>query len=126
MEPHPTRQDVRAAAACCTTPLRAPFVEIRGVRGTVLRAAQGAIVVCRCDGGPGDARGSCHMWPYEALSGMRLDAYGPLGVVRATLLATGVELPLLLLHPDQVASARRALELVVNLMAVHQEARHSA
>lgn len=125
MEPRPTRQVDRTTAGC-SPPIRAPFVEIRGARGTLLRASRGVIVVCRWASGPGDARSSCHTWPYEALSGMRLDAYGPLGVVRATLPATGVDLQLLLLHPDQVASARRALELVANLMAIHQEARHSA
>lgn len=125
MEPRPTRQADRPAATCSTL-TGPPVVQIRGARGTVLRAWRGGIVVCRCAASPADTRGACPVWPYEALTGMRLDAYGPLGVVRATLGPGGVDLPLLLIEPDQVASSRRALDLVVNLMVVHQEARHSA
>lgn len=125
MEPRSTHQ-ADSAAAACSHPMRQPFVQIGGSRGTVIRAARGTLVVCRCNDRLADAGSSCRAWPYEALSRIRLDAYGPLGVIRATLHSTGVDLPLLLLDPDQVASARRALELVENLMAVHQEARHSA
>lgn len=113
-------------AVACSHPTRRPYVQIGGSGGTVIRASRSSLVVCRCNDRLAEAGSACREWPYEALSGMRLDAYGPLGVLRATLGLTEVDLPLLLLDPDQIAPARRALELVENLMAVHQEARQSA
>lgn len=125
MEPRSTRR-ADSAAAACSHPMGRPLVQIGGSRGTVIRVAYGELVVCCCNDRLADAGSSCRAWPYEALSRIRLDAYGPFGVIRATLHSTGVDLPLLLLGPDQVAPARRALELVENLMAVHQEERRSA
>lgn len=122
----PTVLDITA----CGQPVRRPFVRIAGARGSSIRASRGELVVCRCgdwtSGTQAGGRSACRRWPYDALADIRLDGYGPLGVVRATLRQTGADLPLLLVEPDQVPPARRALELVENLMAVHQEARHTA
>jgi hypothetical protein len=90
-----------------------PFLEIEGVEGTVLRATPNGVLLAdasRSTGGPS------RFWAYGDLGGVRLDAYGPIGVIRATLRSTRADLPLLLLEPNQITAARRGLEIVWNLM----------
>jgi hypothetical protein len=56
------------------------------------------------------------LWSYEAIRAVRIERYGPLGVIRATL-RVGSELPLLLLEPNQIGAARGVLEIVCNRLA---------
>jgi hypothetical protein len=97
-----------------------PVLEVDGIDGSSLHATPSALIVC--SGGAWSGRRKVRRsWPYEQLGSVRLDAYGPFGVIRATIRASGTELPLLLLEPDQITAARRALEVVWNLMSnVHQ------
>jgi hypothetical protein len=93
-----------------------PSLEVAGAEGTVLRATRYGLTIC-----PGTATGSelrvgPRHWGYDQLGDVHIDAYGPVGVIRATIRASGTELPLLLLEPDQIPAARRTLEIVWNLM----------
>lgn len=93
-----------------------PFLEVAGAEGTILRANRTGLTIC-----PGMATGSRtrvapRRWDYDQLGDVHIDAYGPVGVIRATIRASGTELPLLLLEPDQIPAARRTLEIVWNLM----------
>lgn len=93
-----------------------PFLEVAGAEGTILRATSSGLTVC-----PGTATGSRlgvapRHWGYDQLGDVHIDVDGPVGVIRATIRASGTELPLLLLEPDQIPAARRTLEIVWNLM----------
>ena len=92
-----------------------PFLEVEGIEGSILRATGDGLTVRH--GGPWAARESDRRWTYDQLAEVRLDAYGPVGVIRATVSSTGGVLPLLLLEPAQIAAARRTLEIIWNLMA---------
>src|SRR4051812_32425913 len=90
-----------------------PCLEIEGLEGSALRATMTGLIVA--------GRGSSvserdRFWAYPQLLGIRLDAYGSIGVIRATVRSSSTELPLLLLEPDQITAARRGLEMVWNLM----------
>lgn len=95
-----------------------PFLEVAGIEGSSLRATHAGLTVF-----PGGAlvhdRAGARRWTYTQLRELRLDAYGSVGVIRATVSATGGALPLLLLEPDQIPAARRTLEVIWNLMAPH-------
>lgn len=103
-----------------------PFLELAGVKGSSLRATRSGLTVCPCrdTSAPPDA-GDRH-WGYEELTDLRLDAYGSVGVIRATIRSSGALLPLLLLEPDQIAAARRTLEIVLNLMRMKRAQGHIA
>lgn len=105
-------------------PASQPFLEIEGVDGSTLRATLSGLIVC-----PPHSRwseeGHRH-WAFDQIAGLRLDAYGPIGVVRATIRGTGTELPLLLLEPEQITAARRALEMIWNLMSSRSDSRPAA
>jgi len=93
-----------------------PFLNVDGIAGSSLRATPAGLAVYK--GGlqrhnPGGPR----RWTYDQLRELRLDAYGSVGVIRATVATTGGALPLLLLEPHQIAAARRTLEVIWNLMA---------
>ena len=88
-----------------------PFLEVEGIEGSSLRATLSGLVIR-----PTDATSAERHWSYEQLGSVRLDAYGPIGVIRATILPTGSDLPMLLLEPDQITAARRGLEMIWNLM----------
>ena len=104
-------------------PTDQPYLVIEGSAGSYLRAGISGLTV----GGRGGAIDiDDHVWPYERLREIRIDAYGPIGVIRATLRASGVDLPLILLEPDQISAARRGLEVVWNLMGTGIERRKSA
>ena len=92
-----------------------PFLEVEGIEGSILRATDEGLTVRH--GGPWAAREGDRRWTYDQLAEVRLDAYGPVGVIRATVSSTGGVLPLLLLEPAQIAAARRTLEIIWNLMA---------
>jgi hypothetical protein len=93
------------------------FLEVAGVEGSRLRVSQqGLTVLPRPDTSSGLGREG-RFWDYRSIRDLRLDDYGSLGVVRARIRSTGHELPLLLLEPDEIVSARRVLEMVWNLMA---------
>jgi hypothetical protein len=92
-----------------------PFLEVEGIEGSTLRATDEGLTVRH--GGPWAAREGDRRWAYDQLAEIRIDAYGPIGVIRATVTSTGGVLPLLLLEPAQIAAARRTLEIIWNLMA---------
>jgi hypothetical protein len=95
---------------------REPFLEVAGFEGSILRATPSGLTVCPCNAtGSQDSVAHRH-WGYDQLGDVRLDAYGNVGVIRATIRSSGTLLPLLLLEPDQIAAARRTLEIVWNLM----------
>jgi hypothetical protein len=98
-----------------------PFLEVQGSGGSVLRATRAHLTICPGIDAFGTGEGQ-RRWSYAQLGEVRLDAYGPVGVIRATIRSTGGNLPLLLLEPDQIAAARRTLEIIWNLMAVAQDA----
>jgi hypothetical protein len=99
-----------------------PFLEVAGIEGSSLRATAAELIIyqggllARDQAGP-------RRWTYDQLRELRLDAYGSVGVIRATIWSTGGTLPLLLLEPDQVAAARRTLEVIWNLMALDDGAK---
>lgn len=94
-----------------------PFLEVAGAEGSILRATPSGLTVC-----PGRATWSQpvgeRQWSYDQIGDVHLDADGPVGVIRATIRASGTELPLLLLEPDQIPAARRTLEIIWKLMGV--------
>ena len=102
------------------------FVVVEGIEGTTLRATRTELIVCPRPSNRSRAGDGRRRWGYGELSEVRLDAYGPVGVVRATIHATGHTLPLLLLEPDQIAAARRTLEIVRNLMSSSRTGNHAA
>ena len=110
-----------------------PFLEVEGIEGSTLRATRAGLTVHpggASGGTSGGSAGRSHdgdrRWSYEQLREVRLDAYGSVGVIRATVNSTGGVLPLLLLEPGQIAAARRTLEVIWNLMASANETRRSA
>ncbi len=95
-----------------------PYLEVAGVEGSLLQATSSGLTVFSVAPGTIAWRQQGRHWPYARLRQVRLDEYGPLCVVRATIETSGDELPLLLLEPNQIAAARRVLEMVWNLMAI--------
>ena len=101
-----------------------PYLEVEGIEGSTLRATNEGLTVRH--GGRWAARDDDRRWAYDQLAEVRLDAYGPIGVIRATISSTGGVLPLLLLEPAQIAAARRTLEIIWNLMSVARTKGHAA
>src|SRR5215217_4615746 len=61
------------------------FLQIDGTDGTIVRATMTGLVVCQCrTTSPVSSHGHRH-WKYGELDDIRIDAYGPIGVVRATI-----------------------------------------
>ena len=90
-----------------------PFLELLGIEGSSLRATLTGLVVRSCpSGSPTTER----RWSYDEVGAVRVDAYGPIGVIRATIRSSGSDLPMLLLEPEQITAARRGLEMIWNLM----------
>jgi len=85
-----------------------PFIEVAGIEGSCLRVTRGGLTVLPCTG-TGDAPATGRFWAFPMIRDVRIDDVGALGVVRTKIRATGAELPLLLLEPDQITAARRAL-----------------
>jgi hypothetical protein len=102
-----------------------PFLDVKGIEGSTLRATQAGLTVLPGGTGSGDRDGD-RRWRYDQLREVSLGAYGPVGVIRATISSTGGALPLLLLEPQQINAARRILEIISNLMASAQPERRTA
>jgi hypothetical protein len=94
-----------------------PFLEVAGVGGSYLRATSSGLTLSSGGSGSTASAREQRTWPYDRLTALRVDSYGSIGVVKATIQASGGDLPLLLLEPEQITPARRALEVVWNLMA---------
>ena len=103
-----------------------PFLEFAGVKGSSLRATRSGLTVCPCRDLSSPPEAADRHWGYDELTDLRLDAYGSVGVIRATIRSSGALLPLLLLEPDQIAAARRTLEIVWNLMSMKRAQGHMA
>ncbi len=99
--------------------LEDPYLEVEGTEGSVLRATLSGLVVFPFGLAEGLPRQVNRRWDYGQLDGVHLDAYGPIGVIRAKSRTTGMDLPLLLLEPNQITAARRGLEMIWNLMSHH-------
>jgi hypothetical protein len=102
-----------------------PFLEVEGIEGSTLRATHAGLTVHPATAGSATGE-TTRRWAYDQLREVRLDAYGSVGVIRATVSTTGGALPLLLLEPEQIAAARRTLEIIWNLMASAQSGRQTA
>ena len=96
-----------------------PFLEVAGLEGSGLRATRLGLTVLACPGDASDGGRAGRFWAYDQIRDVRVDEYGSLGVVRASIRSTGGEMPLLLLEPDQIIAARRMLEIVWNMMGDH-------
>lgn len=96
---------------------------IAGTAGSSLRATATALIVCPARLAPGREVSPARTWSYRRLSRVRLDEGAPLSMIRGTVRATGAELPLLLVERDEVAAARRVLEVVGNLIrhSMHED-----
>jgi hypothetical protein len=94
-----------------------PFLEVEGVEGSTLRATFSGLLICRSSGSASSRVRAPRRWMYDQLRDVRLDAYGPIGVIRATIRESGADLPLLLLEPEQITAARRSLEVIWNRMS---------
>lgn len=97
-------------------PSEQPFLEVAGAEGSILRATPSGLTVCPGTAPRSRALGERH-WAFVQIADLHLDADGPIAVIRATIRASGTQLPLLLLEPGQVLAARRTLEIVWNLMS---------
>ena len=106
--------------------VRQPFLEVDGVHGSSLRATPEALIVCSTGGAWSNRQESRRTWTYDQIGSIRLDAYGSVGVIRATVGSTGGTLPLLLLEPQQINAARRIVEIIANLMVSAQHERRTA
>jgi hypothetical protein len=104
-----------------------PFIEVAGIEGSTLRVTRRGLTVLPCTGtSTADGSGAGRFWPFPKIRDVRIDEVGALGVVRTQIRATGAELPLLLLEPEQITAARRALEMVWNLMSADIDQRTDA
>ena len=92
-----------------------PHLDVTGLGGSRLRATSDGLIVLQSWGRP--PAQPPRFWAYDLLQNVRLDVYGTLGVIRANVRATGNDLPLLLLEPEEIPAARRVLEMVWNIMA---------
>lgn len=88
-----------------------PLLTIEGSSGSTVRVTAAGLLVSTAHTISGR---DMSFWAYSDLRDVRVTTYGPIGVIRATLRRTGAELPLLLLEPDQIVSARRTLDVVRN------------
>jgi hypothetical protein len=102
-----------------------PFLDVEGIEGSTLRATKAGLTVFP-GGASGADREGDRRWRYDQLREVSLDAYGSVGVIRATVSSTGGALPLLLLEPQQINAARRILEIISNLMQSAQPERQTA
>lgn len=100
-----------------------PTLSIDGLERSTLKVTVSGIEVCPPPS-VGDETG--RYWPYADLADIRIAEYGAIGVIRATLLRDGTDLPLLLLEPEQIAAARRTLEIVWNRLTVRSAGRTAA
>ncbi len=104
---------------------RQPFIDVQGIEGSTLRATDAGLIVFPRGASSADHDGD-RRWRYDQLHEVSLDAYGSVGVIRATVGSTGGTLPLLLLEPQQINAARRIVEIIANLMVSAQHERRTA
>ena len=104
---------------------RQPFIDVQGIEGSTLRATDAGLIVFPRGASSADHDGD-RRWRYDQLGEVSLDAYGSVGVIRATVGSTGGTLPLLLLEPQQINAARRIVEIIANLMVSAQHERRTA
>ena len=104
---------------------RQPFIDVQGIEGSTLRATDAGLIVFPRGASSADHDGD-RRWRYDQLREVSLDAYGYVGVIRATVGSTGGTLPLLLLEPQQINAARRIVEIIANLMVSAQHERRTA
>ena len=104
---------------------RQPFIDVQGIEGSTLRATDAGLIVFPRGASSADHDGD-RRWRYDQLREVSLDAYGSVGVIRATVGSTGGTLPLLLLEPQQINAARRIVEIIANLMVSAQHERRTA
>jgi len=102
-----------------------PFLDVEGIEGSSIRATKVGLTIHPGGASSADREGD-RRWRYDRLREVSLDAYGSVGVIRATVSSTGGALPLLLLEPRQINAARRILEIISNLMASAQQERRTA
>jgi hypothetical protein len=114
-----------ASSGIASDDVEQPFLEVAGIEGSSLRATPAGLTVYQGGVQARDLAGQ-RRWTYDQLREVRLDAYGSVGVIRATVSSTGGALPLLLLEPEQIAAARRTLEIIWNLMASNGEGLRTA
>ena len=103
-----------------------PFLDVVGLEGSRLRITQRGLTVLPCPGDPSDVSAEGRFWAYGLIRDVRLEEYGPLGVVRARVRSTGDDVPLLLIEPEEITSARRALEMAWNMMSADTQRRLDA
>jgi hypothetical protein len=115
--------DIQIVSDPTPPPDRESSLVIEGSAGTCLALTHDGLIV-RADAGSDDP--ADRFWAYADLRDLHLAAYGPIGVIRATLRQSGGELPLLLLEPDQIVSARRTLEIAWNRIGRTHEGRPAA
>lgn len=90
-------------------------VRIAGARGSRLVVTLRGLTVCHC-ATVHLTHVPCRTWDLQAVATLGVRDYGRLGAVVATL-ESGTALPLLLLDPEQVPAARRAVDLVAAPLA---------
>jgi hypothetical protein len=100
-----------------------PFLEVAGVEGSSLRVSRHGLTVLPCPDAMSDTSREGRFWAYSLIRNVRVEEYGPLGVLRTPVRSTGGDVPRLLLEPERVTAARRALEMVWNLMSADNEGR---
>jgi hypothetical protein len=104
-------------------PAGAPSLPIEGLEASALEITMTGLVV-RTPRSDGTSRE--RFWAYDELCDLRVASYGAVGVIRATVKATGSEVPLLLLEPHQISAARRVIELVRGRIATRSDGRSAA
>jgi hypothetical protein len=102
------------------------FLEVVGLEGSRLRITERGLTVLPCRDGASDLSSEGRFWSYGLIKDVRLEEYGPLGVVRARVRSTGDDVPLLLIEPEEITPARRALEMVWNMMSAATDRRLDA
>ena len=108
----------------CADGLAEPALQVVGAGGSTLVVTRSGLTVCHC-ATIGSARLPCRTWDLGAIAALGLHQYGPLGAIVATL-ATGTQLPLLLLDTDHVPAARRVVDLLADPLARASTMRRTA
>jgi hypothetical protein len=108
-------RSARPDATTCGDALDEPSMRLAGARGSVLLVTHRRLTVCHCDT-VRVAPVPCRTWDLGSIATVELRYYGPLGALVATL-TSGTALPLLLLDTEQLAPARRVVDLLANSLA---------
>src|SRR5256885_10014116 len=103
---------------------RQPFIDVQGIEGSTLRATDAGLIVFPRGASSADHDGD-RRWRYDQLREVSLDAYGSVGVIRATVGSTGGTLPPLPPPPQPINTAPPVAAGLPNLIASPQPARPS-